>query len=159
MNITFIFTIINHRLISAYFLWEFLSSFLTLVERECNLWNIVLKSWSWNSSSRIPSRIAMPIRLLSTGCWKIKFIDMKMIFQTYRQLVRNSFLTHIGLIMYLTCNISKSIRRPDLVVSDPIRRLKSSEKLENNAALAATRVRIFVFSSLGSRSAAGYPLN
>ena len=61
--------------------------------------------------------------------------------------------------MYLTCNISKSIRRPDRVVSDPIKRLKSSEKLENNAALAATRVRIFVFSSLGSRSAAGYPLN
>ena len=66
------YNIINHRLISAYFLWEFLSSFLTLVERECNLWNIVLKSWSWNSSSRIPSRIAIPIRLLSTGCWKIK---------------------------------------------------------------------------------------
>ena len=56
-----------------------------------------------------------------------------------------------------TCSISNIMRSPDLVVSEPINLLKSSEKLENRAALAATRVLILVFSSRGSRSAAGYP--
>ena len=59
--------------------------------------------------------------------------------------------------VFVTCSISNSIKSPERVVSEPINLLKSSEKLENIAALAATRVLILVFSSLGSRSAAGYP--
>lgn len=45
---------------------------------------------------------------------------------------------------------------PDLAVSEPMTRLRSSEKLEKSAALAATRVRFFVESSRGWRGAAGY---
>ena len=52
--------------------------------------------------------------------------------------------------------MSKIIKRPVLDVSEPMTRLKSSEKLENKAALAATRVRILVFSSLSGLDAAGY---
>ena len=52
--------------------------------------------------------------------------------------------------------MSNSIVMPDREVSDPMTRRKSSEKLENKAARATIRVRIFVFSSLGCLAAAGY---
>ena len=52
--------------------------------------------------------------------------------------------------------MSKSMVIPDLEVSEPITLRRSSEKLENKAALATMRVRILVFSSLGCLAAAGY---
>lgn len=53
-------------------------------------------------------------------------------------------------------SMSKTIVKPDLDVSEPITFRKSSEKkLENRAARATMRVRILVFSSLGSFGAAG----
>ena len=54
------------------------------------------------------------------------------------------------------CNMSKNMINPDRDVSEPITRLKSSEKLEKSAARATMRVRILVFSSRGSLAAAGY---
>ena len=54
------------------------------------------------------------------------------------------------------CSISNNMIRPDREVSEPMTRLKSSEKLEKRAALATMRVRILVFSSLGCLEAAGY---
>ena len=142
---------------STYFLWEFLSSFLTLVDREWSFWKIVLKSCSWNNSSRTPSNMTIPILLLSTGCWKEKQIICQL---SWKVKQRYKTLLNVPPIIWCalpTCSISKIMRSPDLVVSEPINLLKSSEKLENRAALAATRVLILVFSSRGSRSAAGYP--
>lgn len=107
---------------SECFLCEFLSSFLTRLDLECNFWKIVLKSCSWNRVSRMPSSITIPSLLFKTGCW----------------------------------SMSKSIVIPDLEVSEPITLRRSSEKLENKAALATMRVRILVFSSLGCLAAAGY---
>lgn len=52
--------------------------------------------------------------------------------------------------------MSKSMVMPDREVSEPITLRRSSEKLENKAALATMRVRILVFSSLGCLAAAGY---
>ena len=107
---------------SECFLCEFLSSFLTRLDLECNFWKIVLKSCSWNRVSRMPSSITIPSLLFKTGCW----------------------------------SMSKSMVMPDLEVSEPITLRRSSEKLENKAALATIRVRILVFSSLGCLAAAGY---
>ena len=107
---------------SECFLCEFLSSFLTRLDLECNFWKIVLKSCSWNRVSRMPSSITIPSLLFKTGCW----------------------------------SMSKSMVIPDLEVSEPITLRRSSEKLENKAALATIRVRILVFSSLGCLAAAGY---
>ena len=107
---------------SECFLCEFLSSFRTRLDLECNFWKIVLKSCSWNRVSRMPSSITIPSLLFKTGCW----------------------------------SMSKSMVIPDLEVSDPITLRRSSEKLENKAALATMRVRILVFSSLGCLAAAGY---
>ena len=53
-------------------------------------------------------------------------------------------------------SMSKSMVIPDREVSEPMTRRRSSEKLENKAALATMRVRILVFSSLGCLAAAGY---
>ena len=54
------------------------------------------------------------------------------------------------------CNMSNIMSRPDLAVSRPITRRRSSEKLESSAARAATRVRFFVASSRACCGAAGY---
>ena len=107
---------------SECFLCEFLSSFRTRLDLECNFWKIVLKSCSWNKVSRMPSSITIPSLLFKTGCW----------------------------------SMSKSMVMPDREVSEPITLRRSSEKLENKAALATMRVRILVFSSLGCLAAAGY---
>ena len=55
----------------------------------------------------------------------------------------------------LTWSMSNIMRSPFLVVSEPTTLLRSSEKVEKRAALAATRARIFVFSSLSGLAAAG----
>ena len=62
---------VYHLLRSAYFLCEFFSSFLTLEDLECNFWKITLKSCSWKSVSKMPSKITIPNRLFNTGCWSI----------------------------------------------------------------------------------------
>ena len=64
-------TVCYHLLRSAYFLCEFFSSFLTLEDLECNFWKITLKSCSWKSVSKIPSKMTIPNRLFNTGCWSI----------------------------------------------------------------------------------------
>ena len=56
---------------SECFLCEFLSSFLTRLDLECNFWKIVLKSCSWNRVSRMPSSITIPSLLFKTGCWSM----------------------------------------------------------------------------------------
>ncbi len=53
------------------------------------------------------------------------------------------------------CSMSNNMTKPVLDVSDPITRLRSSEKLENKAAFATILVRILVFSSRGCLGAAG----
>ena len=62
---------VYHLLRSAYFLCEFFSSFLTLDDLECNFWKITLKSCSWKSVSKMPSKITIPNRLFNTGCCSI----------------------------------------------------------------------------------------
>ena len=57
----------------------------------------------------------------------------------------------------ITCSMSKSICSPSLLVSLPITRLSSSERLEKRRARAATLVLILVFSSRGGVGAGGKP--
>ena len=60
-----------NSLLMSTFLCEFLNSFLTRLDLECNFWKMSLKSCSWKSVSKMPSKITMPNLLFKTGCWSI----------------------------------------------------------------------------------------
>ncbi len=95
----------------------------------------------WLESGLIDNDIYWCSETFSTGA-KVKFF-------TRRTMASLLFKTGC-------CNMSNIMSRPDLAVSSPMTRRRSSEKLENRAARAATRVLFFVGSSRGCWGAAGY---